>query len=115
MLYLILQWYIVVPSLLALLYWHGTKNFSHWRKHGIKHIPPVFFFGNIRKRVLFQQSFHEIQKELYFSFPGEKIAGTVSALSFSIISSGCILILKLIILQAFMREDVPPSWFVILN
>lgn len=75
MLYLILQWYIVVPALLALLYWHGTRNFSHWRNLGVKHIPPVFFFGNIRKRVLFQQSFHELQKDLYFSFPGERIAG----------------------------------------
>lgn len=75
MIYFLLQWYIIVPALLALFYWHGTRNFSHWRKLGVKHISPEFFFGNIRKRVLFRQSFHELQKELYFSFPGERVAG----------------------------------------
>lgn len=77
MLDFILQWYIIVPTVLTLIYWHGTRNFSHWQKLGVKHIPPQFFFGNIRKRVLFQQSFHELQKELYFAFPGERIAGTL--------------------------------------
>ncbi|KAK3908720.1 Cytochrome P450 9e2 [Frankliniella fusca] len=75
MIYLLLQWYIILPVLLCLFYWHGTRNFSHWRKLGVKHIPPEFFFGNIRKRVLFRVSFHELQKELYFSFAGERVAG----------------------------------------
>ena len=75
MLFILLEWYVIAPLLLALFYWHGTRNFSHWKNHGVKYIPPVFFFGNIRKRVLFQASFHEIQKEFYFSFPGERIAG----------------------------------------
>lgn len=72
---LLLQWYIIIFVLLAFMYWYGTRNFSHWRDQNVKHIPPEFFFGNIRKRFFFKLSFHELQRELYFAFPGEGIAG----------------------------------------
>lgn len=66
---------IAVPLVLWALYWYSTNTFKHWKNKGVHYTEPVIFFGNIKDRLLFRKSFHEVHRDLYRSFDGYKFAG----------------------------------------
>lgn len=64
---------IVFLSIVVYLYYRNIYSF--WRKMGVFHIEPAFFFGNAKDRVLFKKSFHEFHRDMYFKFKGHRYAG----------------------------------------
>ncbi|XP_066997652.1 cytochrome P450 9e2 isoform X2 [Anabrus simplex] len=68
-------WWLCLPGVAVIIYWHYTKTFSYWKKKGVHYIEPTILFGNIKDRMLFRKSFHEFQLELYKKFHGYRYAG----------------------------------------
>lgn len=72
----LLMWVSSTAIILFIAVYLYYKNiYTYWKKMGVFHIEPVFFFGNAKERVLFKKSFHEFHRELYFKFKGHRYAG----------------------------------------
>lgn len=64
-----------VIFLFTVVYLYYKNIYNYWKKKGVFHIEPVFFFGNAKERVLFKKSFHEFHRDMYFKFKGHRYAG----------------------------------------
>ncbi|XP_050530773.1 cytochrome P450 6k1-like isoform X2 [Daktulosphaira vitifoliae] len=65
----------VIFILLLSIYLYYKNIYNYWKKMGVYHIEPVFFFGNAKERVMFKKSFHEFHRDIYFKFKGHRYAG----------------------------------------
>uniref|UniRef100_A0A0A9X3U7 Cytochrome P450 6B7 n=1 Tax=Lygus hesperus TaxID=30085 RepID=A0A0A9X3U7_LYGHE len=68
----------IILGLTALLvyFWMKLLNINrHWEKHGIPGPKPLPFFGNMLPILLGSKSAGEILKEIYQSYPNEKVVG----------------------------------------
>lgn len=62
-------------TLTLLLYKWITQNNFFFADRGISFKKPAFLFGNLKKLVLMQASFHDVVLEFYRYFPDEQING----------------------------------------
>ena len=72
---MILEGFLVIFALLACLYYKLSKNKNHWRERGVVNTGFRFFWGNDKDMLLGKRSVHDLAKEEYFSFPGERYYG----------------------------------------
>lgn len=64
-----------IVVLFTAVYLYYRNIYSYWKKLGVYHLEPTFFFGNAKERVLFKKSFHEFHRDMYFKFKGHRYAG----------------------------------------
>ncbi|XP_028026384.1 cytochrome P450 6B7-like isoform X2 [Bombyx mandarina] len=57
------------------IYLYTTRNHNYWAKRGVRHDPPVPFFGNHFRNVFGLKSIIELSVELYNKYPNEKVVG----------------------------------------
>ncbi|XP_072947035.1 cytochrome P450 6B2-like [Epargyreus clarus] len=67
--------FVLILLLAYYCYCLGTRNFTYWSKKGVKHVKPVFFFGNVYKQLTLHLSISEQIDEWYNTFPNEKYVG----------------------------------------
>lgn len=58
-----------------MLYLYGTRSFNYWKKRGVKHDPPIPFFGNNWKQFMQQASMCMMATEMYNKYPEERVVG----------------------------------------
>ncbi|XP_073954739.1 cytochrome P450 6B2-like [Choristoneura fumiferana] len=61
--------------ILILIYYYGTRTFNYWSKRGVKHDPPIPFFGTAKRQFLQQISYADIYDEMYWKYPKERFVG----------------------------------------
>lgn len=66
---------ILLGVLLILAYRWITRNRYYFADRDIPYVKPTFLFGNMRKTVLLQETFHDLSLNTYNQFPNEKITG----------------------------------------
>lgn len=66
---------LLVIFVLIALYLYGVRTFDYWKKRGIKHDPPVPFFGNNTKQFLQRASIAMVATKVYNKYPEEKVVG----------------------------------------
>lgn len=71
---------ILIPLTLVALYLYGTKNYGYWKKKGIKHDPPIPFFGNNWDNYTMKKSMSQMAEYQYWKYPNEKIVGFYRAM-----------------------------------
>ncbi|XP_073954723.1 cytochrome P450 6B2-like [Choristoneura fumiferana] len=62
-------------AILVLGYYYGTRTFDYWSKRGVKHDPPIPFFGTAKRQFLQQISYADIYDEMYWKYPKERFVG----------------------------------------
>ena len=62
-------------ALILLLFYTLIKNKYHWSNRGVPNTGFNFFWGNEKEFVLQHRSLHEVIKEEYDKFPGERFYG----------------------------------------
>lgn len=62
-------------AILTLVYYYGTRTFDYWSKRGVKHDPPIPFFGTAKRQFLQQISYADIYDEMYWKYPKERFVG----------------------------------------
>ena len=72
---MILEVFLIIFVLIACLYYKLSKNKNHWRERGVVNTGFRFFWGNDKDMLLGKKSVHDLAKEEYFSFPGERYYG----------------------------------------
>ena len=66
---------IGLGGILLYLYYKLSKNKNHWSDRGVPNTGFVFFYGDDKDMLQGKRSMHDIQKEDYFKFPGERFYG----------------------------------------
>ena len=66
---------IGLGALLLYVYYRLTKNKHHWSQRGVPNTGFRFFWGNDKEFLLKTKSMHDIMKDEYFRFPGERFYG----------------------------------------
>nr|CAD7403290.1 unnamed protein product [Timema poppensis] len=72
---LLLELFLIVASLLALLYYYLSQNEDYWKSRGVPFIQPTTFFGNLKDVVLMRTSEPEKLGRLYFQLAGHSFGG----------------------------------------
>ena len=72
---MLLEVLIGIVALLLYLYYKLSKNKNHWADRGVPNTGFCFFWGNDKEMLKGEKSFHDIVKEEYFKFPGERFYG----------------------------------------
>ena len=62
-------------ALLVYLYYRLSKNKHHWAERGVPNTGFRFLYGDDKEALEGKKSFHQISKENYFKFPGERFYG----------------------------------------
>ncbi|XP_045775345.1 cytochrome P450 6B6-like [Maniola jurtina] len=65
----------LLAAALVAAYLFGTRNFSYWRRRGVKHDRPLPFFGTNARNYLLRKSFTELATEAYRKYPRERVVG----------------------------------------
>nr|AIJ00770.1 P450 CYP6 family protein 10 [Plutella xylostella] len=63
---------VVIP---IVFYLYGVKNYSYWKKRGVKHDDPVPYLGNNVKQYTQRASMAMTATDIYRRYPEEKIVG----------------------------------------
>ena len=66
---------IGLGGILLYLYYKLSKNKKHWSDRGVPNTGFVFFYGDDKDMLQGKRSMHDIEKEDYFKFPGERFYG----------------------------------------
>ena len=66
---------IGLGALLSILYYKLSKNKHYWDERGVPNTGFRFFYGDDKGVLQQTKSFHQISKENYFKFPGERFYG----------------------------------------
>lgn len=66
---------LLLLALTLLVYKWITSNNFFFADRGIPYKRPEFLFGNLRKLVLMQASFHDVALEMYKYYPHERVCG----------------------------------------
>ena len=72
---MLLEVFMGVGALLLYLYYTLSKNKNHWSDRGVPNTGFRFFWGNEGGFLKGTKSLHDIVKEEYFEFPGERFYG----------------------------------------
>ena len=72
---MILELCIGLGALLSILYYKLSKNKHHWSERGVPNTGFRFLWGDDKDVVQQTKSFHQLTKENYFKFPGERFYG----------------------------------------
>lgn len=72
---MLLEICIGLVALLLYLYYRLSKNKNHWSQRGIPNTGFRFFWGDDKEMLQGKKSFHDVVKEDYFKFPGERFYG----------------------------------------
>ncbi|XP_049874738.1 cytochrome P450 6B2-like [Pectinophora gossypiella] len=67
--------FILVVLFIIVCYFYGTRTFGYWKKKGVKHDPPLPFFGNNFKQFVQRASMCMMATETYKKYPGERVVG----------------------------------------
>ncbi|KAL4713705.1 hypothetical protein ACJJTC_004236 [Scirpophaga incertulas] len=70
---------ISITVISFLLYLLGTRNFSYWKRKGIKYVKPYPFVGSNVKQMFFQISFSDGFREIYNNYPNERFVRAFNA------------------------------------
>lgn len=62
-------------GIFILSYWYTTRNFSYWKKKGVKHDKPIPIFGNCFRQFFIRTCMSELAVERYKKYPQEKMVG----------------------------------------
>ncbi|XP_063384738.1 cytochrome P450 6B2-like [Cydia fagiglandana] len=65
----------LLTVVLILFYLYGTRTFSYWAKHRVKHDAPIPFFGTAKRMLLRQIAFADMYDEMYQKYPSERFVG----------------------------------------
>ncbi|CAH2063903.1 unnamed protein product, partial [Iphiclides podalirius] len=71
---------ILLLVTLLILYLYGTKNYGYWKKRGIKHDPPIPFFGTNWDTYAMKNSMTQKAEEQYRKYPNERVVGFYRAM-----------------------------------
>ena len=72
---MILQVLLALFAILIYLYLKLSKNKNHWKDRGVVNTGFNFFWGNDKDMLTGKRSLHDVAKEEYFQFPGERYYG----------------------------------------
>lgn len=67
----VLIW-IAISLIFYGIYKYMTLNHDYFRKRGIVHMKPTFFFGNMGAFLLRRETIYEFATNLYTAFPQQK-------------------------------------------
>ncbi|KAI5645536.1 cytochrome p450 domain-containing protein [Phthorimaea operculella] len=67
--------FLLAAVFVILLYFYGTRTFGYWKKKGVKHDPPLPFFGNNLKQFMQRASMCMMATETYNKYPEERVVG----------------------------------------
>jgi hypothetical protein len=71
-----LEWLSIVIILITSVWYYFQTEYSFWRRKGVRFIPPIMPFGNIKDMILLRKAIGEMFKALYDAFPDEPFVGT---------------------------------------
>ena len=72
---MILQVLLALFAIFICLYLKLSKNKNHWKDRGVVNTGFNFFWGNDKDMLTGKRSLHDVAKEEYFQFPGERYYG----------------------------------------
>nr|ADE05584.1 cytochrome P450 6AB13 [Manduca sexta] len=67
--------FVLLVIVFTCLYYYGVRTFDYWKKKGVKHDPPLPYFGNNLKQFMQQASMCMMATEVYKKYPEEKVVG----------------------------------------
>ncbi|XP_063362387.1 cytochrome P450 6B2-like [Cydia amplana] len=66
---------VTLAVVISVLYYYFTRTFSYWKDRNVTAPKPVPFFGNMYKSALRYDTIGGVFKNIYESFPREKVVG----------------------------------------
>jgi hypothetical protein len=70
------EWLSIIIILISSVWYYFRTEYNFWKRKGVKFIPPVIPFGNIKDMILLRKAIGEMFKVLYDTFPEEPFVGT---------------------------------------
>ncbi|XP_017777869.1 PREDICTED: cytochrome P450 9e2-like [Nicrophorus vespilloides] len=109
---------LLIALLLVLIYVYVSKRQSFWKNKGVKHIKPVFLFGDIFRTATQQENFSAFIHRLYNQFKNERYFGCYQFTTPILIINDLELIKKIGIKSfdhfhdhpGFPSEEIDPLW-----
>jgi hypothetical protein len=70
------EWLTIIIILFTSVWYYFKSEYSFWKRKGVRFIPPVIPFGNIKDMILLRKATAEMIKVFYDAFPEEPFVGT---------------------------------------
>jgi hypothetical protein len=70
------EWFSIAIILITSVWYYFQTEYSFWKRKGVRFIPPVIPFGNIKDMIFLRKGIGEAFKVLYDAFPDEPFVGT---------------------------------------